>query len=59
MGYDNDLAERIRELLGAKPDLAEKKMFGGLAFLVHGRMAVAASSRAGSWSASTQPNRTG
>jgi len=44
MGYDNDLAERIRELLDAEPDLTERKMFGGLAFLVRGRMAVAANS---------------
>lgn len=47
MGYDNDLAERIRELLAAEPDLTEKKMFGGVAFLVRGRMAVAASSEGG------------
>lgn len=44
VAYDNDLAERIRKLIGAEPDLAEKKMFGGLAFLIRGRMAVAASS---------------
>lgn len=47
MAYDNDLAERIRGLLSAEPDLTEKKMFGGLAFLVRGRMAVAASSEGG------------
>jgi TfoX/Sxy family transcriptional regulator of competence genes len=46
MAYDEELAERIRGLL---PDLpvTEKKMFGGLAFLVGGHMAVAASSKGG------------
>lgn len=44
MAYDNHLAQRIREQIGAKPDLTEKKMFGGLAFLLGGRMAIAASS---------------
>lgn len=43
MAYDEDLAARIRELLGAERDLVEKKMFGGLAFLIAGNMAVAAS----------------
>ena len=37
------MAERIRELLAAEPELTEKRMFGGLAFLVNGNMAVAAS----------------
>ena len=40
MAYDEDLAERIRDLLLAEPDLAEQKMFGGLAFLLGGNMAV-------------------
>ena len=46
MAYDEDLAERIRGLL---PDVTvtEKKMFGGLAFLVGGNMAVAASGKGG------------
>ena len=46
MAYDEELAERIRGFL---PDLpvTEKKMFGGLAFLVGGHMAVAASSQGG------------
>lgn len=45
MAYDEDLADRIREVLGAEPNLAEKRMFGGLAFLVGGHMAVAAGGR--------------
>ena len=47
MVYDEDLADRIRELAGAERGLAEKKMFGGLAFLVNGNMAVAASGQGG------------
>jgi TfoX/Sxy family transcriptional regulator of competence genes len=47
MAYDEELAGRIRELLGGEPDLVEKKMFGGLAFLVGGNMAVAASGQGG------------
>ena len=47
MAYDEDLANRIRELIGARKDLAEKKMFGGLAFLVGGNMAVSASGQGG------------
>ncbi|MFC5730221.1 MULTISPECIES: TfoX/Sxy family protein [Nocardioides] len=47
MAYDEGLAERIRELLVDQPDLSEKKMFGGLAFLVGGNMAVAASGQGG------------
>jgi TfoX/Sxy family transcriptional regulator of competence genes len=47
MAFDPDVADRIRELLAAEPDLTEKKMFGGLAFLVAGHMAVAASRQGG------------
>ena len=47
MAYDEDLANRIRELLGGGSDLTEKKMFGGLAFLIGGNMAVAASGQGG------------
>ena len=47
MAYDEDLAERIRELTDSERALAEKKMFGGLAFLVNGNMAVAASGQGG------------
>jgi TfoX/Sxy family transcriptional regulator of competence genes len=47
VAYDEELADRIRELLGGEADLTEKKMFGGLAFLVRGHMAVAASGQGG------------
>lgn len=47
MAYGQDLAERIRELLVGQPDVTEKKMFGGLAFLIRGNMAVAASGQGG------------
>ncbi|HEX6664859.1 MAG TPA: TfoX/Sxy family protein [Gaiellaceae bacterium] len=47
MAYDEDLADRIRELLTGEPDLTETKMFGGLAFLIGGNMAVAASGQGG------------
>jgi TfoX/Sxy family transcriptional regulator of competence genes len=47
MAYDEDLAARIRELVAGEPALTEKKMFGGLAFLVGGNMAVAASGGGG------------
>lgn len=47
MAYDDDLANRIRELLGPEPGLSEKRMFGGLAFLINGHMAVAASGQGG------------
>jgi hypothetical protein len=39
MAYDEGLATRVRDLLGERPGLAEKKMFGGLAFLLDGNMA--------------------
>jgi hypothetical protein len=47
MAYDQDLATRIRSLIGDEPNLTEKAMFGGLAFLVNGNMSVAASSKGG------------
>jgi TfoX/Sxy family transcriptional regulator of competence genes len=47
MAYDEQLADRIRELVAGEPALTEKKMFGGLAFLVGGNMAVAASGQGG------------
>jgi TfoX/Sxy family transcriptional regulator of competence genes len=47
MAYDEELAARIRELLAGERGLSEKKMFGGLAFLVNGNMAVAASGQGG------------
>lgn len=47
MAYDEELADRIRELVADEPGFAEKRMFGGLAFLVGGHMAVAAGSKGG------------
>ena len=47
MAYDEELADRIRELLGSEADLTEKKMFGGLAFLIGGNMAIGASGQGG------------
>ncbi len=47
MAYDEALARRIRELVGDGPGVTEKRMFGGLAFLVGGNMAVAASGQGG------------
>ena len=47
MAYDEALADRIRELIGSEPGLTEMKMFGGLAFLIGGNMAVAASGQGG------------
>lgn len=47
MAYSEELADRIRALVARQPALAEKKMFGGLAFLVGGNMAIAASGEGG------------
>jgi TfoX/Sxy family transcriptional regulator of competence genes len=47
MAYDEDLANRIRELIAAEPGVVEKKMFGGLAFLIGGHMSVSVSGRGG------------
>jgi TfoX/Sxy family transcriptional regulator of competence genes len=47
MAYDEQLAVRIRDLVADEAGLTEKKMFGGLAFLVKGNMAVAASGQGG------------
>ena len=47
MAYDEALARRIRELVAGEPNVTEKKMFGGLAFLVGGNMAIAASGQGG------------
>ena len=47
MAYDEALAERIRVLLAGDDDVTEKKMFGGLAFLVGGNMSVSASGQGG------------
>jgi TfoX/Sxy family transcriptional regulator of competence genes len=47
MAYDEDLANRIRELLGPEKGIEEKRMFGGLAFLINGKMSVAVSRQGG------------
>jgi hypothetical protein len=47
MAYDEELAGRVRELIGSEPGVTEKTMFGGLAFLIGGNMSVSASSRGG------------
>ena len=47
MAYDEALVERIRELVAAERGIEEKRMFGGLAFLINGNMSVAVSSRGG------------
>ena len=47
MAYDEELAERIRGLVGDEEGLTEKKMFGGLAFLIDGNMSVSASGQGG------------
>ena len=47
MAYDEDLADRIREQVAGEPGVTEQAMFGGLAFLVGGNMAVAASGQGG------------
>jgi TfoX/Sxy family transcriptional regulator of competence genes len=47
MAYDEDLANRIRELIAMEEGVTEMRMFGGLAFLIHGNMSVAASGQGG------------
>lgn len=47
MAYDEELADRIRRLLQDEPAVTEKRMFGGLAFLVGGHLAVSASGQGG------------
>jgi TfoX/Sxy family transcriptional regulator of competence genes len=47
VAYDEDLADRLRELLQDERGLTEKKMFGGLAFLINGNMSVAVSGQGG------------
>src|SRR3954469_21650858 len=47
MAYDEDLANRIRELMSGEANVTEMKMFGGLAFLIGGNMSVAASGQGG------------
>jgi hypothetical protein len=47
MAYDEDLAALIRELVSGEDGVSEQRMFGGLAFLIHGNMSVAASGKGG------------
>jgi TfoX/Sxy family transcriptional regulator of competence genes len=47
VAYDEDLANRVRELLGSERGVDEKRMFGGLAFLINGNMSVAVSGQGG------------
>lgn len=47
MAYDTDLAQRVRELLTFEPEVVEKKMFGGLSFLIGGHLAVGVSGAGG------------
>jgi len=47
MAYDEELAERVRAVVGGESGLTEQRMFGGLAFLIGGNMAVAASGQGG------------
>jgi hypothetical protein len=47
MAYDEDLANRLREMLANQRGVTEKAMFGGLAFLVNGNLAVSASGQGG------------
>lgn len=47
MAYDEDLAARVRDCVEEESGLSEQKMFGGLAFLINGHIAVAASGQGG------------
>jgi TfoX/Sxy family transcriptional regulator of competence genes len=47
VAYDEDLAARVRELVAAQPGVVEKRMFGGLAFLIGGNMSVSVSGQGG------------
>jgi hypothetical protein len=47
MAYDEDLANRIRELVSMERGVSEQRMFGGLAFLIDGNMSVSASGQGG------------
>ena len=47
MAYDEELARRVRAVVGSGVEVTEQKMFGGLAFLIGGNMAVAASGQGG------------
>ena len=47
MAYDEELADRLRDTVEGEPGMTEKQMFGGLAFLLNGHMAVSASGQGG------------
>ncbi len=47
MAYDKELGSRVAKILQGEPGLTERRMFGGLAFLIHGNMAVSASAKRG------------
>jgi hypothetical protein len=47
VAYDDELAGRVRSVVASEPGLTEKRMFGGLAFLIDGNLAVSASSKGG------------
>jgi hypothetical protein len=47
VSYDEKLADRVREHVRAEPGLSEKRMFGGLAFMINGNLAVSASGQGG------------
>jgi len=47
VAYDEDLANRIRELILMEDGISERRMFGGLAFLINGNMSVTVSGRGG------------
>lgn len=47
MAYDEDLVDRVREQLSGEPDVTERRMFGGLAFMVGGKMALTVSREGG------------
>ncbi len=47
MAYDEELAQQVRTCIGSAPGSTEKRMFGGLAFLINGNLAVSASGQGG------------
>jgi hypothetical protein len=49
MGYDENLANRVRELVGSEPDLTERKMYGGLVFLIEGNLPWPQAAKAEYW----------
>lgn len=57
MPQDDELAERLREVLDAHDGITEKRMFGGVAFMLHGNMAVCASGRSGGLMVRIDPAR--